>query len=138
VFPVALPPLLVVAPPVLPVVLPPILVVIPPVLPVVPPPLLVVFPPLLPVVAPPVLAVVPPLPPPVDSGSEPPTGANLPPDEELPPEPDPGVVGLQEQLHTTTPHKTSLGQAVIRMFYLAYPRMGDHVDHLVENRRHDT
>lgn len=117
------PPLLVVIPPESPVVPP---VVVPPVLPVVPP-LLVAIPPVLPVVAPPLLVVVSPLTPPVDPGPEPPTGADLPPDEELPPEPAPGAVGLQEQLHTTTPHKMSFDQAVFRMFRLAYPRTSHHV-----------
>jgi len=134
----ALPPLLVGFPPVFPVALPPLLVGFPPVFPVALPPLLVVVPPMLPVVALPGLVVVPPLAPPVDPGPEPPTGADLPADEELPPGPEPGAVGLQAQLHRTTPHKTSLGQVVLRMFCLAYPRMSVFVDQLVENRWHDT
>ena len=135
------PPLAADVPPVLELVLaalPPLLVGFPPVFPVALPPLLVVVPPMLPVVALPGLVVVPPLAPPVDPGPEPPTGADLPADEELPPGPEPGAVGLQAQLHRTTPHKTSLGQVVLRMFCLAYPRMSVFVDQLVENRWHDT
>jgi hypothetical protein len=129
-----LPPALVVVPPVPAVVLPPGLVVVPPVPAVVLPPGLVVVPPLLPVALPPLLAVVPPLPPPLEADPEPPTEvAGLPPEDGLPP--DPGVAGLQEQPHTTTPHKISLDQAVIRMFCLAYPRTSVCVDQLVVNRQ---
>jgi hypothetical protein len=129
-----LPPLLVVIPPESPVVPP---VVVPPVLPVVPP-LLVAIPPVLPVVPPPLLVVAPPLTPPLDPGPEPPTGADVPPDEELPPGFAPGAVSLQEQPHATTPHRISFDQALFRIFFLAYPTRSVCVDHVVENRRHDT
>ena len=118
--------------------LPPLLVVNPPVLLGLLSPLLVAIPPVLPVVPPPLLVVVPLLTPPVDPGPEPPTGAALPPDEKLPPGSAPGVVSLQEHPHTTTPHRISFGQAVFRILFLAYPTRSVCVDHVVENRRHDT
>jgi hypothetical protein len=116
--------------------LPPELVVVPPDSPAELPPILVVIPPVLPVMPPPLVIVVPPLAPPLDPDPEPPAEvADLPPAEELPPGPEPGVVGLQEQLHRTTPHKTSLGQGALRMFCLAYPRMSDHVTDRCMRRR---
>ena len=116
-------------PPVLPVALPPLLVVVPPVSPL--PPLLGVVPPVSPL--PPLLGVAPPLPaelaPPLDAPPAPPTDvADLPPDDELPPDPESAVVRWQAQPHTTTPHKTSLSQVVIRMFYLPYPGKSGYVE----------
>jgi hypothetical protein len=98
-----------------PVVLPPLLVVFPPVLPVVVPPRLVVVPP---AGLPSLLVVMPPLlAPPLAAGSAPPTGvADLPPDDEWPPESEPPDVRWQAEPHTTTAHKTILAETVIRMF----------------------
>lgn len=98
---------------------PPVLAVVPPAL-LEPPLLVVVLPPLLP----PLPVVVPPLAPPLDEIPPPPV-ADRPPADELPPAPESAAIRWQAQAHTTTPHRTGLVKAAIRMFCPAYLTTGD-------------